>query len=54
MNGAGFADLRFAVKPNPNLRLGLIVNNIGNTEFMTRPADIRPPRSFQIQLLAEF
>jgi hypothetical protein len=54
MKGAGFTDLRFAVKPNSNLRLGLIVNNIGNTEFMTRPADIRPPRSFQIQLLAEF
>lgn len=52
--GAGFTDLRLAFKPNPNIRLACIVNNAGNTEFMTRPADIRPPRSFQFQLLVEF
>jgi outer membrane receptor for ferrienterochelin and colicins len=51
--GVGYVDLRAAWKPRTGTRLAFIVNNAGNREFMARPADIRAPRSFQLQLLHE-
>ena len=36
------------------LRINLIVSNIGNREYMIRPADIGPPRSFRFQISYTF
>ena len=35
---------------NDVLRLGLVVNNILNREYMTRPATMMSPRTFAMQL----
>jgi iron complex outermembrane receptor protein len=48
------ARLAWRFRPKSASRLAFLVNNITNQVYMTRPADLRPPRSFQIQLLAEF
>lgn len=48
------ARLAWRFRPKSASRLAVLVNNITNQVYMTRPADLRPPRSFQIQLLAEF
>ncbi len=54
--GMSVMDARAAIRfgPKRTSRLGFLVNNITNKVYMTRPADLRPPRSFQVQLLAEF
>ncbi|MFY0643941.1 MAG: TonB-dependent receptor [Bacteroidia bacterium] len=36
------------------LRVNLIVSNIGNREYMIRPADIGPPRTFRLQISYTF
>lgn len=46
---AWIVDLRFAYVPSDKWKLNVQVSNVFNTEFMTRPADLRPPRAFQIQ-----
>ena len=53
--GMSIMDARVAwrFRPKTASRLAFLVNNIGNRVYMTRPADLRPPRSFQIQLLLE-
>lgn len=42
-------DLRLAYNVNNHWRVNLLVSNVFNREYMYRPADIRPPRSFQLQ-----
>lgn len=42
-------DMRAGVKLNKNLRLGLIVNNLMNVEYTSRPGDMRPPRTIAVQ-----
>lgn len=48
--GVPVFDARMGYEFKEKLRLGFIVNNLLNAEYMTRPGDIRPPRSFIIQL----
>jgi iron complex outermembrane receptor protein len=43
-------DARSSYKINQKLTANLMVSNILNREVMTRPADLRPPRLFVLQL----
>ncbi|CAN5384202.1 hypothetical protein BH11BAC2_BH11BAC2_02180 [soil metagenome] len=50
-NGDWIFDSRLAFLLNKSFTFSFIVKNVFNEEFMTRPADIQPPRSFIFQLL---
>lgn len=52
--GALVFDARVGYRINKQYRVGLIINNITNTEYVTRPGDIQAPRSFMLQLQAKF
>jgi outer membrane receptor protein involved in Fe transport len=43
-------DARMGYKFKEQWKIALIVNNIFNTEYTSRPADIQPPRTFMVQL----
>jgi outer membrane receptor protein involved in Fe transport len=43
-------DARGSYKINQKLTANLMVSNLLNREVMTRPADLRPPRLFVLQL----
>jgi iron complex outermembrane receptor protein len=43
-------DARSSYKINQKLTANLMVSNLLNREMMTRPADLRPPRLFVLQL----
>lgn len=43
-------DARIAWQLNKTAKLGFIVNNVFNREYMGRPADLQPPRTFALQL----
>ena len=43
-------DLRAGYQMTKTARLGFIVNNILNREYMSRPANMMPPRTFAMQL----
>lgn len=47
-------DFRFGYKINEIMRIGLIANNILNTEYSSRPGDIQAPRNFMLQLQMKF
>lgn len=47
-------DARIGYEINSNFRVGFIVNNFLNTEYMGRPGDVRAPRSFMAQLQLNF
>ena len=49
-NGDFIIDGRIAYNLNDNFRLGIIVNNILNREYMSRPADMEIPRTYAFQL----
>jgi iron complex outermembrane receptor protein len=48
-NGNYVMDARLAYQINSRMKVALIVSNLFNVEFMTRPADLRPPRLSVIQ-----
>ncbi len=48
-NGDYIIDLRFG-KSFKHLKLLFLINNLLNREYMTRPCDMRPPRSFMLQM----
>lgn len=47
-------DARIAYEFKKHYRVSIISNNIFNAEYMGRPGDIRPPRSFIAQLQLKF
>ena len=47
-------DARLGYEFLDHYRVGFIVNNILNTEYESRPADIQPPRTFILQLQLKF
>jgi iron complex outermembrane receptor protein len=51
-NGSLVFDLRMGFKFKEKYRIGFIVNNFLNAEYVSRPADIQAPRNFiaQVQL----
>lgn len=53
-NGALVFDARIGYNFLDHYRVGVIVNNLLNAEYTTRPGDIQPPRSFIVQIQAKF
>jgi iron complex outermembrane receptor protein len=49
-NGDIIIDLRAGWQINEITRLGFIINNLLNTEYMSRPANMMPQRTFAMQL----
>ena len=49
-NGDFIIDLRFGYNIDKNSKVSLIINNHLNEEYMSRPADMRPPRTIACQL----
>jgi outer membrane receptor protein involved in Fe transport len=43
-------DGRLSYQLNKTAKIGFIVNNVFNREFIGRPADMQPPRTFALQL----
>ncbi len=43
-------DMRLLYDLNDEFSVNLIVNNIFNAEYVSRPGDMQPPRSFMVQL----
>jgi len=52
--GVFVIDFRLGYKLKDNFRIGLIANNIFNTEYSSRPGDIQAPRNFMLQLQMKF
>lgn len=52
--GALVFDLRTGYKITDSYRVGFIINNLLNAEYVTRPGDIQAPRSFIVQLQMKF
>ncbi len=52
--GALVFDFRTGYSFAEHYRVGFIINNILNAEYVTRPGDIQPPRSFILQLQMKF
>ena len=53
-NGALVFDSRFIYHITKEMKLNLIVNNLFNAEYVTRPADLQAPRNFLLQLQYAF
>ena len=49
-NGDIIIHIRAGYNLNDQIRLGLIINNLLNREYMSRPANMMPPRTFAMQL----
>ena len=47
-------DIRFMLTITKELKLNAIVNNLFNTEYVSRPADLQAPRNFLLQLQYAF
>ncbi len=52
--GVPVFDARLGYELGQKIRLGFIVNNFLNAEYMSRPGDIQPPRSFLVQVQLKF
>ena len=52
LNGDFIIDTRLGYQFNSMVKLGFIVNNLLNREYMTRPATMMSPRTFAIDLLS--
>jgi len=53
-HGAFVVDLRTGYSFAEHYRVGFIINNLLNVEYVTRPGDIQAPRSFIFQLQMKF
>jgi len=47
-------DLRVGYELNKHLKLAFLINNVLNTEFMSRPGYLEPPRTFIVQAAIKF
>ncbi len=52
-NGQWIYDFRMGYQIAKTTKLSLVVLNVLNKEYMTRPADIAAPRSFSIQIISK-
>lgn len=52
--GAFVVDIRTGYSFAEHYRVGFIINNLLNAEYVTRPGDIQAPRSFIVQLQMKF
>ena len=48
-NGDLIIDSRIAYQLNDIFRFGFVINNLLNREYMSRPANMMPPRTFALQ-----
>lgn len=48
-NGDLIVDLRAGYQISPITRIGLVINNLFNAEYMSRPANMMPPRTIAVQ-----
>jgi outer membrane receptor protein involved in Fe transport len=48
--GLAIVDLRVGYKINDQVRMSFIVNNVFNTEYVSRPGAIQPPRMYMLQV----
>ena len=48
-DGDFIIDARMGYQLNDMMRFGFVVNNLLNREYMSRPANMMPPRTFAIQ-----
>lgn len=53
-NGDAVFDGRLGYQIHKTAKLSLIVNNVFNREYVSRPADMQPPRTFAMQLTLKF
>jgi len=49
-NGDFIIDIRAGYEVTKTARIGFIINNLLNAEYMSRPANMMPPRTFAMQL----
>lgn len=49
--GLAIVDVRVGYKVNEKVRLSFIVNNVFNTEYVSRPGAIQPPRMYMLQAM---
>lgn len=49
--GLAIVDVRVGYKLNDQVRLSFIVNNVFNTEYVSRPGAIQPPRMYMLQAM---
>jgi outer membrane receptor protein involved in Fe transport len=54
VNGQWVWDYRMGYQVNKTTKFSIVVLNILNKEYMTRPADVAAPRSFSFQMVAKF
>lgn len=52
--GDAVFDARVAYQIHKTAKMSFIVNNVFNREYMSRPADMQPPRTFALQLTLKF
>jgi iron complex outermembrane receptor protein len=52
--GSFVVDTRMGYSINDAMKINFIANNLLNAEYVTRPGDIQPPRSFVLQLQFQF
>jgi iron complex outermembrane receptor protein len=53
-NGDSVFDGRLSYQINKMAKVGFIVNNVFNHEYVGRPTDMQPPRSYAIQVTLKF
>ena len=53
VNGDLILDWRIGYHINEKLSLSFIIDNLLNTEYQTRPADLGPPRTYTVKLSAK-
>jgi iron complex outermembrane receptor protein len=47
-------DTRIMYQINKEVRVSMITNNVFNREYTSRPADVKAPRNFALQLMVKF
>jgi len=52
--GVAVVDVRLGYEFKEHYRFGLMVNNIFNTEYSSRPGDIQPPQTIMMQIQMKF
>ena len=53
VDGDLILDWRIGYHINEKLSLSFIIDNLLNTEYQTRPADLGPPRTYTVKLSAK-
>jgi iron complex outermembrane receptor protein len=52
--GTTVYDFRLSYGLNENAKISIVINNLFNLEYMGRPGDVQPPRTFAMQFKVQF